>query len=95
MEYVEVYLEALETFGLDSQIKQTVEECAELINALCKFQRGRCSFPEVVTEIADVIIMAHQMALSFGVEAVEKEIQYKVKRLHGRIQNLKQKQTEL
>lgn len=42
------------------------EECAELINALCKYKRGRVTDSDVITEIADVMIMCEQMAYYFG-----------------------------
>ena len=48
---------AVEKFGPQSQIDMAIEECSELVNALCKFRRDRVGTIDVVTEIADVEIM--------------------------------------
>lgn len=76
---------ALRTFGDASQIQMAIEECAELIDALCKFRRARCTREDVITEIADVLIMAEQMALAFGEADVEAEKKRKLTRLQERI----------
>lgn len=76
---------ALRTFGDASQIQKTIEECAELIDALCKFRYARCTREDVITEIADVLIMAEQMALTFGEADVESEKKRKLARLQERI----------
>lgn len=78
---------AIDTFGEDNQINMLFEECAELTDALCKFRRGRCTEENVITEIADVLIMAEQMAIIFGEDAVEKEKRRKLNRLQERIEN--------
>lgn len=77
---------AIETFGEDSQINMLFEECAELIDALCKYRRGRCTEENVITEIADVLIMAEQMSIIFGEDAVEREKRRKLNRLQQRIE---------
>lgn len=77
---------AIETFGVGSQINMLIEECAELTDALCKFRRGRCTEEDVITEIADVLIMAEQMAIIFGEDAVEREKRRKLNRLQERIE---------
>lgn len=76
---------AIDTFGVPNQINMLFEESAELIDALCKYRRGRCTAENVVTEIADVLIMAEQMAIIFGEDAVEKEKKRKLNRLQVRI----------
>ena len=78
---------ALETYGFEAQSRMVDEECAELINALCKYKRGKANGYDVITEIADVMIMCEQMAIHFGKEAVEKEIETKLSRLEERLNN--------
>lgn len=63
------------------------EECSELINALCKFKRNRNSTADVVTEIADVIIMCEQMACYFGKDLVKAEKERKLQRLKEKLSN--------
>lgn len=53
MTHEEIYKQAVETYGVESQIKMAIEEMAELTNALMKLQRGRVTIPDVVEEIAE------------------------------------------
>ena len=76
---------AVEKFGPQSQIDMAIEECSELINALCKFRRDRVGTIDVVTEIADVQIMCGQLAYMFGESTVDDERQRKINRLKKRI----------
>lgn len=81
----ELYSRALEKWGITSQIQMLFEEMAELQNAICKFGRNRSTREDVVTEIADVQIMAEQMQLLFGIEAVNDEKKRKLQRLEERL----------
>ena len=76
---------AVETFGPESQINMAIEECAELINALCKLRRDRVGTIDVVTEIADVQIMCEQLAHMFGEQTVADERKRKIERLQKRL----------
>ena len=76
---------AVETFGPQSQIDMAIEECAELINALCKFRRDRVGTIDIVTEIADVQIMCEQLSYMFGELTVEDERKRKIERLQKRL----------
>lgn len=81
----QIYADAIRTFGVDGQVDMLHEEVGELLSALNKFKRGRVSASEVVTEIADVMIMCGQMAHIFGPEEVRKEKERKLARLYKRI----------
>lgn len=60
---------ALEHFGNESQIRQTMEECAELIVALNKSLRDpENTFKNVLEELADVTIMLEQMKQLYDVD---------------------------
>ena len=72
---------ALDTFGTIPQIDQTIEEIAELTVALNHNKRGRAKGGEVITEIADVLIMCLQMMLLFGEREVKAEMDRKLERL--------------
>ncbi|WP_300157096.1 hypothetical protein [Solidesulfovibrio sp.] len=75
---------ALDTWGAEAQIDQCIEECAELTVELQHRKRGR---PEhVAEEIADAIIVLHQMRLLIGVEAVDTMVCEKLARLEKRLE---------
>lgn len=79
------------TFGQQRAI--FVEECAEAIKAVCKVERAADSSAEVyaekmsdlISEVADVLIMAQQMKMYLGTEKVDAEIQRKLDRQLERI----------
>ncbi len=75
---------ALDTYGHEAQRLHAAEECAELIIALSHARRGR-SDVDVAGEIADVLIMAEQMRISFGAEAIDRRTVEKLERLEARI----------
>lgn len=83
----EVYKKALSEYGFWDQVEMVHEECAELINALCKLKRNRCEWSDVITEIADVMIMCEQMAFYFGKERVRAEKERKLQRLKEKLSN--------
>ncbi len=78
---------AAEHWGIDAQITMMVEEAAELIKALCKYERDKDkSIPDyVLEEIADVEIMLQQMRYIFGGKTVDEFIDVKLKRLRRRL----------
>lgn len=78
---------AIVTWGGSKQVEKCVEEMAELTVALCQYHQGRSTYAETVEEIADVLIMANQMAVLFGMEDVRKEIDRKLERVEGKLNN--------
>lgn len=88
----EFCLVALRHYGNASQIDKAIEECDELSEALQHYQaskglvvRATCR-RHVISEIADVLIMAHQMRLVFGEGNVDEMIAEKIKRQRQRMQ---------
>lgn len=75
--------EAIKTYGVESQVNMAIEECAELINALEKYRRGRIGGLAVITEIADVQIMCAQLEIIFGSAEIERD--FKIRRLWDRM----------
>jgi len=82
-ERAEVYLEAQERWGIDSQIIISIEEFGELISALAKRNRNLngSSKEDIINEIADAMVMIEHLQLIFGKEECEKRQRYKVARL--------------
>lgn len=81
----EIYRKAIERYGYESQVHMAIEEMAELMNALMKFKRCRVDVPAIIEEIADVKIMCEQLALIYGKEAVQTQVEYKSNRLKDRL----------
>lgn len=86
MKHEETLQKAILKYGCTAQITMAVEEMAELLNALAKERRGRATQNDIVTEIADVTIMMWQLAIMYGEQSVEMEIERKIKRLQERIE---------
>lgn len=82
---IALYQQAIEHYGLDTQVIMVFEETGELQNALAKFLRGRGTQKAVITELADVSIMVEQMARLFGQEDFAAEKERKLLRLQARL----------
>lgn len=80
-----LYRKAITCYGFPAQAAMAVEECSELTNAICKFRRGRVSDDNIITEIADVMIMCEQLASYFGKDKVALEKKKKLERLEERL----------
>lgn len=74
---------AVKLWGVTPQLRQLQEECGELVAAVNRADRGRGT-ENLIEEIADVVIMAHQARLMFG-PAVEEAIARKLARLEAMI----------
>lgn len=89
--------EKLETivssYTFSQQREIFVEECAEAIQAVQKLKRAAedsnvgyyKASEDLISEVADVLIMAEQMRLYLGADKVDKEINRKLDRQIGRI----------
>jgi NTP pyrophosphatase (non-canonical NTP hydrolase) len=76
---------ALDKWDEEAQIFMAFEEMGELQTELSRLRRGRSDKEHVAEEIADVLIMVHQMALVCGTEAVSAALERKMKRLEMKI----------
>lgn len=85
---------AIKTFGAEDQINMVTEECGELLSALNKYRRGRIGKDDVITEIADVLIMCVQLAYLFGYYETQDEVTHKISRLSQRITERELKEQE-
>ena len=85
-------IDALEHFGDTAQICQTMEECAELIQALNKTLRHVTDSEQVrrnvLEELADVTIMVEQMKQNFDEgEEFNEILEEKMNKLRGYLEN--------
>ena len=84
-EKFEIYKLALDKWGIEAQIGMLTEE---LLSAVNKFNRSRCSRDDVLTELADVSIMVEQLSLIYGgYDKFLEEKDKKLTRLLKRINN--------
>ena len=86
-----VLREAIEHWGIPSQIMMLFEEMGELQTALTHYLRDRIEAPSVEDEIADVQVMLNQMKIIFDEENIDLIYEEKLKRLHNMIEHEKQK----
>ena len=85
-QYSDTLEKAKKTWSLHDHRTLAIEECAELIQALTHYERGRCGIDKVVEEIGDVLIMCQQLILNDRLEGpVGEVIANKMLRLEGRI----------
>lgn len=88
---------AIDRWGHVAQLDMAVEECAELIKAICKIRRSGYAEKEVediIDEIADVRLMMTQLAYMFGEDRVSERMDYKINRLKERINSYDKARTE-
>jgi len=81
----EVLLDALHSWGYEEQIGMVHEELGELLTAINQWKRKRIDSDKLISEIADAHIMIAQMAIMFGPEKVQDQIDYKIARLKKRL----------
>ena len=81
----QIYRKALLAWGRGSQMDMLVEECAELIQALQKFNHRHGESINVIEELADVEIMCEQMRLIFSPEKIDTVKELKLARLEGKL----------
>ena len=83
---IEAMQKALDQWGLEAQIGQAIEECAELIVALQKYVNRTPQMDgteRILDEIADVEMMLAQIRLALNIndEALRERMEYKFERL--------------
>ncbi len=84
----DLYKECVEAWGVESQLTQTIQECAELIFAITKLTvKGKSAktINAVREEIADVELMVNQIKHIFNESEVERFKQKKIKRIRARL----------
>ena len=88
----ELLEKAIDTYGIEEQLLQTVEECAELIQAINKWRRSKDrestkdAVEHLAEETADVIIMLEQIKIMVGEPKIKWFIDFKLQRLAERLE---------
>lgn len=77
--------QAVTKYGPRAQVDMAIEEMAELANALMKDRRNRATAEDIITEVADVLIMMNQLSFMLGRDKVRAEVERKIFRLIGRM----------
>lgn len=78
----------LSKWGLNSELDVSIEECSELIQAICKLRRygeTEKTVTNLIEEIADVSIICDQLSLIYGKDKVKKQKDIKLERLKQRL----------
>ena len=81
----DVCLKATEVWGQDAQEAVCIGELGEFLTLFGRRAQDRDTHAQWIDEIADIIIMAHQMANIHDREAVETRIAQKLARLKDRL----------
>lgn len=55
--------QAIEHYGVENQLNKVDEELKELREALDNWRKDKTKFPELIDEIADVMIMVQQLRI--------------------------------
>lgn len=87
-EKIDIEKKAIETYGIEAQLRMLQEECGELIVAVGHYSRGReKTFNNLVEELVDVRIMIDQMVIGFGIKReVSRIMNFKLERLKKRLE---------
>jgi len=86
MEDIDIYKKTVELWGVAFQRLMVIEECAELISALCKQFRNRESDSKVLEEAVDVQLMLNQLKFMLNDNKTwNEQMKYKLDRLESRI----------
>lgn len=72
-------IDAVKYFGAEPQKRQAIEECSELIQAICKDMRSKDH--NVEEEISDVMIMLEQLTHIYDNDKIEKFKEEKINKL--------------
>lgn len=82
---------ALKTWGPAYQLSMVIEEMAELqIELLKNMNRGKDNIDKIIDECADVEVVLNYVKLHYDIkDEVSKRVEFKLKRLEGRIEDWK------
>lgn len=82
----EIYKATVELWSGYFQRLMVIEECAELINSLCKQFRGRVNSSEVLEEAIDVQIIINQLRFMLNDnDKWNEQMKFKLDRLKSRV----------
>lgn len=89
--YIQILIEAIDTFGHRMQTMVAIEEMSELTKELVKHMRGRDNRDAIAEEMADVEIMMCQLRLMYGIKTTDMDalIAGKINRMKERMEEKK------
>lgn len=92
-DYSIICQKAINTFGIEAQTRQLMEECGELIRAANHFYRsgGRCKedVGNFIEEMADVFIMINQFSCYFHlVDEINEVVENKMLILSAKLESI-------
>ena len=74
-------VDIINSHSIEEKENKAEEECLELALAIKHYRQGKVSLQDVITEIADVLIMCEQLMMMHECRAaVDKEIDFKIAR---------------
>ena len=88
-ERMEIIERVAKHYGFRSQLDMMVEECGEMIVAICHYERQRVSNEELIEEFVDIWIVLKQMGIFLDEKSIANVIDYKLRRIDGVISELK------
>lgn len=96
--FIKDYQKFIDTWGVKMQSVMAIEEMSELTKALCKYRRcceitgdKEKALNNLKEEIADVLNMAEELELVYGIEEIEKIRQEKINRTLKKIEEQNKK----
>lgn len=69
MRNIELYQQAVDKWGILPQKMMVIEECSELIKAICKWYRGQATDDDLISEMVDVQLMLNQLRVMVNDES--------------------------
>ena len=93
LEKAKIYTQCISLWGVHLQTLMVVEELAELIFTISKYNRGKATASDITEEIADCRIMMNQLMYLTGIteEQVKNKENEKMERLKGRVEEAREK----
>lgn len=91
---LQIYLQAIAKYGIESRKQMLYEECGELITALARQTRGRSTVDDILSELADVFIMVNQLGFIYGYPAFSQMVNMKLERLEKRLNEADEQTTD-
>jgi hypothetical protein len=82
-----ICIAAIVVWGRETQEAMAIGEIGELLALFGRRAQRRDTKEQWIDEIADGIIMLHQLAITHGLEDVEKRIAEKLVKLQARVDN--------
>lgn len=76
---------AVETWGVEDQFMMAIGECGEFVTLAGRHVQGRLDKEQIIDEVADVLVMMHQMALIYGEQEVRDRIEFKMNKVFGKL----------